>query len=60
MSALSRSLEDIKKHYGIKETGNTMVVYGDTTSVRFDSEDYEYIITITPIKRYKNEDNDIR
>ena len=60
MNALSKSLEDIKKHYGIKETGNIMVTYGDTTSVRFNSEDFEYIITITPIQRFKNENNDIR
>ena len=60
MTALSKMFEDIKKHYGIKETKGIMVVYGDTSSVRFSSEDYEYIITITPMKRYKNEDNDIR
>ena len=60
MTALSKMFEDIKKHYGIKETKEIMVVFGDTSSVRFSSEDYEYVIRITRIKRYKNEDNDIR
>ena len=50
MTALSRMFEDIKKHYGIKETKGIMVVYGDTSSVRFDSGDYKYVITITPIR----------
>ena len=53
MNALSNALEDIKKHYGIKEAGNITVDYGITTSVMFNSDNYTYLVTVTPIPRPK-------
>ena len=58
MTALSKVLSDIQEHYKIEKTGNISVVYGDTTSVRFDSDDYMYFITITPIRTKWTNDED--
>ena len=49
MTSLSQALTDIKKHYDIKEVEKIIVDYGITTSVRFNSENHIYFITITPI-----------
>ena len=55
MNALSNALEDIKKHYGIEEIENIVVDYGVTTSVMFKSDNYTYIITVTPIPKQKEQ-----
>ena len=53
MNALSNALEDIKKHYGIEEIENIVVDYGITTSVMFISDNYTYLVTVTPIPKQK-------
>ena len=53
MNALSNALTDIKNHYGIEEAKNITVDYGITTSAMFTSNNYTYLITITPIPNSK-------
>ena len=55
MNALSNALTDIKNHYGIEETENITVDYGITTSAMFTSNNYTYLITITPIPKPKEQ-----
>ena len=55
MNALSNALTDIKNHYGIDETENITVDYGITTSAMFTSNNYTYLITITPIPKPKEQ-----
>ena len=53
MTSLSQALTDIKKHYGIKEVEKIIVDYGITTSVMFISDNYTYLVTVTPIPKQK-------
>ena len=53
MTSLSHALSDIKKHYGIEEVENITVDYGVTTSVMFKSDNYTYLVTVTPIPKPK-------
>lgn len=50
MNALSKALEDVRKHYKIDKTGHTTVDYGQTTTLRFKSEKRQFIVVVYEIE----------
>tara|TARA_Y100001937_G_scaffold19066_2_gene26356 strand:+ start:619 stop:816 length:198 start_codon:yes stop_codon:yes gene_type:complete len=58
MNNISEALNDVKKHYDIKEIKHLKVKFGKTTIIQFASEDSKFLVYVGCYNDKRNLEND--